>query len=134
MTNAHNNNTKNGSTNGTRRGKRRGFTLIEILIVVVILGVLAALVIPGVTSALSDANSSAAVARASQITTMVTRLNQFKPGGATITLTDGSVYSSTDLAALVTAKYCASEDLSNQVDGTKGWVWNASTSKFTPEP
>jgi len=134
MTNAHNNNTKNGSTNGTRRGKRRGFTLIEILIVVVILGVLAALVIPGVTSALSDANSSAAVARASQITTMVTRLNQFKPGGATITLTDGSVYSSTDLAPLVTAKYCSSEDLSNQVDTAKGWVWNASTSKFTPEP
>ena len=125
--------TKNSSKT-TRRGARRGFTLIEILIVVVILGVLAALVIPGVTSALSDANSSAAVARASQITTMVTRLNQFKPGGATITLTDGSVYSSTDLAPLVTAKYCSSEDLSNQVDTAKGWVWNASTSKFTPEP
>jgi prepilin-type N-terminal cleavage/methylation domain-containing protein len=134
MMNAHNNNTKNGSTNGTRRGKRRGFTLIEILIVVVILGVLAALVIPGVTSALSDANSNAATARASQITTMVTRLNQFKPGGATITLTDGQEYTSTDLAALVTAKYCSSDDLTNQVDGTKGWVWNESTSKFTPAP
>ena len=134
MTNAHNNNTKNGSTNGTRRGKRRGFTLIEILIVVVILGVLAALVIPGVTSALSDANSNAATARASQITTMVTRLNQFKPGGATITLTDGQEYSSTDLAALVTAKYCSADDLANQVDSTKGWVWNESMNKFTPAP
>jgi prepilin-type N-terminal cleavage/methylation domain-containing protein len=133
MTNAHNNNTKNGSTNGTRRGKRRGFTLIEILIVVVILGVLAALVIPGVTSALTDANSSAASARASQITTMVTRLNQFRPGGASITLTDGSVYDADALGALVTANYCSAEDLSNQVDSAKGWVWNATTSKFTPE-
>jgi prepilin-type N-terminal cleavage/methylation domain-containing protein len=132
MTNAHNNNTKNGSTSGTRRGKRRGFTLIEILIVVVILGVLAALVIPGVTSALSDANSNAATARASQITTMVTRLNQFKPGGATITLTDGQEYSSTDLAALVTAKYCSADDLTNQVDNTKGWVWNETSNKFVP--
>jgi prepilin-type N-terminal cleavage/methylation domain-containing protein len=134
MTNAHNNNTKNGSTNGTRRGKRRGFTLIEILIVVVILGVLAALVIPGVTSALSDANGNAANARASQITTMVARLNQFQPGGATITLTDNQVYSATDLGALVTANYCSTDDLVNQVDNTKGWVWNADTSKFNPAP
>ena len=124
--------TKKNSNGTTRRGARRGFTLIEILIVVVILGVLAALVIPGVTSALGDANNSAAVARASQITTMVTRLNQFKPGGASITLTDGNEYKAADLGALVTAKYCSSEDLTNQVNGAKGWVWNATTSKFTP--
>jgi len=130
-----NTDTTNKNSNGTtRRGARRGFTLIEILIVVVILGVLAALVIPGVTSALGDANNNAAVARASQITTMVTRLNQFKPGGATITLTDGTEYSATDLNALVTASYCSAEDLTNQVDNAKGWVWNASTSKFTPAP
>lgn len=114
---------------------RKGFTLIEILIVVVILGILAALVVPSVTSALDDANSKAADARAGQITTMVTRFNQFLPGGASaIALTDGGVYDSTDLAPLVTAGYCASADLSNQIDATKGWVWSATTRRFTPEP
>ncbi len=128
MTNPSNNNTKKTTT------LRKGFTLIEILIVVVILGVLAALVVPSVTSALDDANTEAASARGGQITTMVTRLNQFQPGGASITLTDGATYSATDLNALVTAGYCSADDLANQVDSTKGWVWTASTRRFTPEP
>ena len=128
MTNSSNNNTKKTTT------LRKGFTLIEILIVVVILGVLAALVVPSVTSALDDANTEAASARGGQITTMVTRLNQFQPGGASITLTDGASYSATDLNALVTAGYCSADDLANQVDSTKGWVWTASTRRFTPEP
>jgi len=128
MTNSNNNNTKKTTT------LRKGFTLIEILIVVVILGVLAALVVPSVTSALDDANTEAASARGGQITTMVTRLNQFQPGGASVTLTDGATYSAADLNALVTAGYCSADDLANQVDSTKGWVWTASTRRFTPEP
>jgi len=92
MTTSSNNNTNKTTT------LRKGFTLIEILIVVVILGVLAALVVPSVTSALDDANTEAASARGGQITTMVTRLNQFQPGGASIALTDGATYSAADLA------------------------------------
>ncbi len=125
------------TNNTTKKTKKlgKGFTLIEILIVVVILGVLAALVVPGVTGALDDANQESAQARAGQITTMVTRFNQFLPGGATaIALTDGGVYTTTDLAPLVTAGYCADADLTNQADATKGWVWSGSTRKFSPEP
>jgi hypothetical protein len=32
----------------------------------------------------------------------------------------------------VTAKYCSSDDLTNQVDNTKGWVWNEASNKFVP--
>ena len=128
MTNSNNNNNKKTTK------LRKGFTLIEILIVVVILGVLAALVVPSVTGALDDANTEAASARGGQITTMVTRLNQFQPNGDSITLTDAAVYTSTQLQALVDNGYCSADDLVNQVDSTKGWTWSSTTRKFSPQP
>ena len=125
--------------NSSKRIMRRGFTLIEILIVVVILGVLAALVIPGVVGALSDANTSAASARASQITTMVTRYNAFNPTTAISLPSTGTktfLYTDADMTKLVTANYCSAADLKNQLDttNTKGWTWTGSTSKLTPTP
>ena len=126
--------TKSTKNTNKKSTTRKGFTLIEILIVVVILGVLAALVVPSVTGALDDANNEAAAARGGQITTMVTRLNQFQPNGDSIALADGTVYTTTDLQALVDNGYCSADDLVNQVDATKGWSWSATTRRFTPEP
>lgn len=114
------------------RNIKRGFTLIEILIVVVILGVLAALVVPSVVSALADAQTEAADARGSQILTMITRYNQFLPGGGiAITTADGTI-SSANMAKLSTAGYCVAADVVNQVDSTKGW--NFAAGKVIPEP
>jgi prepilin-type N-terminal cleavage/methylation domain-containing protein len=137
MTNRNDTATNVTTTTGTNTNKknlRKGFTLIEILIVVVILGVLAALVVPSVTGALDDANNEAAEARGGQITTMVTRLNQFQPNGDNVALTDGAIYTAADLQPLVDNGYCSADDLVNQVDSTKGWTWSATTRRFTPEP
>lgn len=104
-----------------RRPHMRGFTLIEIVIVAVIVGVLAALVVPSVASALGDANREAALTRARQVNTMVTRYNQFLPGGGPeISTSDGTI-SAADLGRLVSAGYCDPTDLTNQVTGTPSW-------------
>ena len=133
--------TENTNTfkNSSKRIMRRGFTLIEILIVVVILGVLAALVIPGVVGALDDTKKNAASARASQITTMVTRYNAFNPATAIILPTTGTkpyLYNDTDLLKLSGLDYCSTEDLKNQLspDNSKGWTYDATTKKFIPTP
>ena len=135
--------TENTNTfkNSSKRIMRRGFTLIEILIVVVILGVLAALVIPGVVGALTDANTNAASARASQITTMVNRYNAFNPTTAIVLPTVAGttkpyLYNDTDLLKLSGLGYCSTEDLKNQLspDNSKGWTYYASTKKFLPTP
>lgn len=121
----------------TRTTLKRGFTLIEILIVVVILSVLAALVVPSVTSALGDAKSEAADARGSQILTMITRYNQFLPGGGTaIATTDGAI-SAANMQKLITAGYCVSGDLNNQLiaspAGTNAdWQWTFASGKVSP--
>ncbi len=116
------------------RNIKRGFTLIEILIVVVILGVLAALVVPSVTSALGDAQTEAADARGSQILTMITRYNQFLPGGGTAIGTANGAIAAADLTKLVTAGYCTTSDIENQLDANRAATWTFAAGKVIPTP
>jgi prepilin-type N-terminal cleavage/methylation domain-containing protein len=127
-------NGNNGTWTNGKRGGKRAFTLIEILIVVVILGVLAALVVPSVTSALDDAKTEAAEARGSQILTMVTRFNQFPPGGASISLpSSAGAITTTELDKLVTAGYCESDDITNQLTNDSTWFYDPTTKTIAPE-
>lgn len=116
------------------RNIKRGFTLIEILIVVVILGVLAALVVPSVTSALGDAQTEAADARGSQILTMITRYNQFLPGGGTAISTANGAIAAADFTKLVTAGYCTAADIENQLDANRAANWTFTAGKVVPTP
>lgn len=114
------------------RPRACGFTLIEILIVTVAIGLLAALVVPSVASALGDVNREAALARARQVHTMVTRYNQFLPsGGPAISTADGTI-SQPDLARLVSAGYCDPGDLTNHLTGTPSWSYAGG--KVVPGP
>lgn len=116
---------------------KRGFTLIEILIVVLILSVLAALVVPAVVSALDDSKVEASEARGHQILTMITRFNEFLPGGAAAISTADGAIAAADLQALVDAGYCATSDLPNQLvvepagDSTD-WQWEFTGGKVIP--
>ncbi len=77
---------------------------------------------------------SCAEARAGQITTMVTRFNQFLPAGAQpIPLVDGQIYYPSDLQALVKAGYCGDADLPDQRDARCGWTWDAASRRFHAE-
>ncbi len=116
------------------RNIKRGFTLIEILIVVVILGVLAALVVPSVTSALTDAKTEAADARGSQILTMITRYNQFLPGGGTAISTVDGVIAGASFTQLIDAGYCESTDVQNQLKSDLSASWTFSEGKVIPTP
>ena len=114
------------------RNIKRGFTLIEILIVVVILCVLAALVVPSVTSALTDANTEAADARGSQILTMITRYNQFLPGGGEPISTDDARILEGSFTKLEIAGYCKPSDIKNQLWANGEVEWEFSGGKVIP--
>ncbi|MBU3729335.1 MAG: type II secretion system protein [Phycisphaerales bacterium] len=114
------------------RSRPRGFTLVETLVVAVIIGLLAVMVVPSVASALGDVNREAALARARQVHTMVTRYNQFLPGGGpAISTADGAI-SQPDLARLVTVGYCDPDDLTNHLTGTPSWSF--ASGKVVPGP
>ncbi|MFO0963918.1 MAG: hypothetical protein U0625_13580 [Phycisphaerales bacterium] len=84
---------------------------------------------------IDDVDYGISDARAGQITTMVTRFNQFRPNGADpFEFVDGQLYYPSDFAALVKAGYCGDADLTNQVDAGRGWIWNHTSRKFRSEP
>jgi type II secretory pathway pseudopilin PulG len=114
------------------RPRARGFTVVEILIVAVTVGLLAALVVPSVASALGDMNREAALARARQVHTMITRYNQFLPGGGPEISTANGAISQPDLARLVSAGYCDPGDLTNHLTGTPSWSF--ASGKVVPGP
>jgi hypothetical protein len=68
---------------------------------------------------------------------MVTRWNQFKPATETkIDLSVDKVFTKDELVAVLVTKanYCSADDLTNQLDESKGWTWIAIDTKFEPTP
>lgn len=137
--------------------RNKGFTLVEILIVVIILGILAAIVIPQFTEASNDARASAL---ASDLQTVRSQVELFKVQHLEVlpdtTIVDqltkktniSGVAEGTDgatgpfsygpyLQKFPTNPYTATNDVetgtSNPGGGNKGWYYNTTTGKFSPD-
>jgi general secretion pathway protein G len=137
------------------RRARRAFTLIEILIVVAILGILATAVIPHVTSAAQVARENTLKDELRYLRTQLTvykaQHNNVAPGltgdfvlqmtqftdeaGNTSAVKDathrlGPYFKrvpANPLTATSDVKMSNAADLSTEIDGTTGWIYNAAT-------
>ena len=65
---------------------------------------------------------------------MITRYNQLLPGGGTaISTTDGAI-AAASFTKLVTAGYCTSSDVENQLTADRSASWTFAAGKVIPTP